>query len=204
MPKPQFKGHKSAQVGWWGCAQPPSAISVFRHQKVVTGVIDECESPATGDTHSGLRTHDQPARSLRRRPRRPRIEPTGQAHGERAMVQDMEPARQDRRQSNQRRTRQLSSDHAGRGQSTGSGERPGGCRRQGPPDRRRPDRRRGVGAGDPPAPPVLARRRQVRKPMESIVPRLRRAAARLQARLGGHHRGRTSRTVAALARAGRR
>lgn len=32
------------------------------------------ESPATGDTHSSLRAHHQPARTLRRRPRRQRAE----------------------------------------------------------------------------------------------------------------------------------
>lgn len=166
-------------------------------------MIGEFESPATGGTYSGLCAHDQPAWSLRRRPGRPRAEPIGEAHRQRAMVQDLEPARQDRRQAHQRRARQLSGDHAGRGPSPGVGECPCRRRRQGSPDRRRPNCRRGVGAGDPPSPPVMARRRQVGEPVAGLIPRLRGAPARLQARLRGHHGGRASRADAALARTSR-
>ena len=69
-----------------------------------------------------------------------------------------------------------------------------------PPRRRRTHRHRGAGGSDPSAPPDMARRRQVRGAVASLVPGLRGPRDRRQARLGDHQRGRGPGARPALAR----
>ena len=69
---------------------------------------DGFESVSTESADRRLRAHDQPARTLWRRPRFPRAEPTGQAHRERQMVQDVGTAPPHRRHGGEPRPRQLS------------------------------------------------------------------------------------------------